>query len=80
MFSVIFRIRKQVAVLPADYSNTQTLAENSYYMRTGFVDFGDDNSVLEFANYVIFVFRGGFPDRSNPDAKEGIRSDEYLLG
>ncbi|CAJ0948840.1 unnamed protein product, partial [Mesorhabditis belari] len=69
-------VRKQVAVLPADYVNafreTQALSEDNYYMRTAFVGFGDDNSVLEFTNYVIFVFRGGFPDRSKPDAEEGI--------
>ncbi|CAJ0920766.1 unnamed protein product, partial [Mesorhabditis belari] len=43
-------IRKQVAVLPADYAN----------------------AYREGKNYVIFVFRGGFPERSKPDAREGF--------
>ncbi|CAJ0950009.1 unnamed protein product, partial [Mesorhabditis belari] len=52
-------IRKQVAVVPADYveawPESQARSEDNYYMRTAFVGFGDDNSVLEFANYVISV-------------------------
>ncbi|CAJ0924301.1 unnamed protein product, partial [Mesorhabditis belari] len=71
-------IRKQVAVVPADYVNAfwegWSFSEDNYYMRTGFFGFEDDNSVLEFENYVIFVFRGGFrlPERSKPDTREEI--------